>query len=135
MTGPRFDAPDQRSRKAPAPVPDKGAARAVSAGAGLPGDVVCPACGTTSVVDGVRRKEHDFCVACDYPLFWAAPRRTTLPPETLGDERLRQLPAEEHRPQAPAVVPLPWWQVDRLTWLVGLSALFVLVLDLVALVA
>ncbi|MCV2395220.1 hypothetical protein OEB99_12955 [Actinotalea sp. M2MS4P-6] len=54
--------------------------------------IVCPECGTPTVVDLSRRDSDDFCPRCDYPLFWARPRdRSEAPPEDT-DGYLRRAP-------------------------------------------
>lgn len=53
--------------------------------------VTCPQCGTVGMVTLNRRESTDFCVKCDYPLFWI-PSRIVLDASTTADGALRRLP-------------------------------------------
>lgn len=53
--------------------------------------VTCPECGTVAVVALSRRESTDFCVRCDYPLFWT-PAQIVLDSTGGSGESLRRLP-------------------------------------------
>jgi RNase P subunit RPR2 len=41
--------------------------------------ITCPACGTTTELSApLRRSADEFCVNCDYPLFWAPTAPTSI---------------------------------------------------------
>jgi hypothetical protein len=53
--------------------------------------VTCSNCGTVGMLTPNRRDSTDFCVKCDYPLFWV-PSRIVLDASTTADGSLRRLP-------------------------------------------
>lgn len=60
-------------------------------------DVECPTCGTPARIDANRRDAEDFCVTCDFPLFWAVERSVVLAAPDTGDTGLRRLPGTAGR--------------------------------------
>ena len=58
--------------------------------------VTCPECGTVATVALTRREATDFCVQCDYPLFWT-PTKIVLDAAGTADESLRRLPGASGR--------------------------------------
>lgn len=67
--------------------------------------VTCPECGTVAMVALTRRESDDFCVQCDYPLFWT-PSKIMLGGGTTSEESLRRLPGTSGRVMV-ASVPCP----------------------------
>ncbi len=59
--------------------------------------VACPECGQPAMVTLNRRQSADFCVRCDFPLFWT-PSDLLLADGGTGDS-LRRLPGAEGRQQ------------------------------------
>lgn len=68
----------------------------VSPAASLEEHVTCPECGTVAMVALTRRQAVDFCVQCDYPLFWA-PSKIALDGSATAGESLRRLPGTAGR--------------------------------------
>lgn len=58
--------------------------------------VTCPECGTVAMVALTRRESADFCVSCDFPLFWT-PSRVLLDTGDTTGESLRRLPGTSGR--------------------------------------
>jgi rRNA maturation protein Nop10 len=58
--------------------------------------VTCPECGTVAMVALTRRESNDFCVQCDYPLFWTPSKIVLDTGDTSGDS-LRRLPGTSGR--------------------------------------
>ena len=58
--------------------------------------VTCPECGTVAMVALTRRESGDFCVQCDYPLFWT-PSKIQLDSGNTAGESLRRLPGTSGR--------------------------------------
>ncbi|WP_156391219.1 MULTISPECIES: hypothetical protein [unclassified Nocardioides] len=70
---------------------------AVPTATGAPEEqVTCPECGTVAMVALTRREADDFCVQCDYPLFWT-PSKIVLDSGTTSQESLRRLPGTSGR--------------------------------------
>jgi hypothetical protein len=68
--------------------------------------VTCPECGAIQEVQLNRRDAVDFCLRCDFPLFWA-PQRVTRERDAGGEaESLRRLPGTVGRTML-ASVPCP----------------------------
>jgi hypothetical protein len=67
--------------------------------------VACPECGTVAMVALTRREAGDFCVQCDYPLFWT-PSKIVLDSAASAGESLRRLPGASGRVTV-ASVPCP----------------------------
>jgi hypothetical protein len=67
--------------------------------------VTCPECGTVATVALTRRESTDFCVQCDYPLFWT-PSKVVLGGPDTSAESLRRLPGTSGRVTV-ASVPCP----------------------------
>jgi len=67
--------------------------------------VACPECATPGTVALNRRDATDFCVACDFPLFWTP--SVVIRDQGSGDgENLRRLPGTGGR-QTVAATPCP----------------------------
>jgi hypothetical protein len=60
-------------------------------------DVTCPSCATPARVNTTRREADDFCVQCEYPLFWAVERPAPTAASGLTDTGLRRLPGTAGR--------------------------------------
>ncbi|MCU1593826.1 MAG: hypothetical protein JWO12_1218 [Frankiales bacterium] len=60
-------------------------------------EVVCPSCGTPARVNTTRREADDFCVQCEYPLFWAVERPAPSLSSLGADTGLRRLPGTAGR--------------------------------------
>jgi hypothetical protein len=58
--------------------------------------VTCPECGTVAMVALTRRESGDFCVTCDFPLFWTPSKVALDRGDTAGDS-LRRLPGTSGR--------------------------------------
>lgn len=58
--------------------------------------VTCPECGTVAMVALTRRESTDFCVQCDYPLFWT-PSKVVLDTGASETDSLRRLPGTAGR--------------------------------------
>lgn len=58
--------------------------------------VTCPECGTVAMVALTRRESTDFCVSCDFPLFWT-PSKVMLDTGDTTGESLRRLPGTSGR--------------------------------------
>lgn len=58
--------------------------------------VTCPECGTVAMVALTRREADDFCVQCDYPLFWT-PSKVVLDTGSTSGDSLRRLPGTSGR--------------------------------------
>lgn len=67
--------------------------------------VTCPECGTVAMVALTRREADDFCVQCDYPLFWT-PSKIVLGSTATAGDSLRRLPGTSGRATV-ASVPCP----------------------------
>jgi hypothetical protein len=67
--------------------------------------VVCPECGTPASATLNRRDAQDFCVKCDFPLFWT-PTEVIRDGVDGGGESLRRLPGTAGRVTV-ASVPCP----------------------------
>lgn len=61
-----------------------------------PEQVTCPECGTVAMVALTRRESTDFCVTCDFPLFWT-PSKVVLDTGDTAGESLRRLPGTSGR--------------------------------------
>ena len=83
-----FDTSLGRPLEPPLAVPTPGSA--------VPERVTCPECGTVATVALTRREATDFCVQCDYPLFWT-PSKVVLDSGTTADDSLRRLPGTAGR--------------------------------------
>ena len=59
---------------------------------GHPVRISCPECGASGLVDPTRRDAHDFCQACDFPLFWSKDQVAIGTPSDAGDDSLYRLP-------------------------------------------
>ena len=59
---------------------------------GHPVRINCPECGASGLVDPTRRDAHDFCQACDFPLFWSKDQISLGAPTDAGDDSLYRLP-------------------------------------------
>lgn len=55
-------------------------------------EIVCPECGRTSDLVAIRRSAEEFCVHCDFPLFWAPSNLPTTTPGTSAEGSRRRLP-------------------------------------------
>lgn len=98
------DDPDDTGSGAPAPLfADEQETATLSAPLAVPTptsapaeQVTCPECGTVAMVALTRRESDDFCVQCDYPLFWT-PSKVVLDSGTTAGESLRRLPGTSGR--------------------------------------
>lgn len=52
-------------------------------------ELICPECGTLAATESGRRSSTDFCANCDYPLFWAGGKATTVVPAQVADHSRR----------------------------------------------
>jgi hypothetical protein len=68
--------------------------------------VSCPECGSSAMVQPNRREAADFCVKCDYPLFWVQTDVVVTDPYGSSDESTRRLPGALGRVLV-ASVPCP----------------------------
>ncbi len=61
--------------------------------------ITCPDCGTLSEIEQLSREADEFCLECDYPLFWAPGAARALQGASVSSgEGLRRLPgAGGHR--------------------------------------
>jgi hypothetical protein len=75
------DAPTEMLTAVPAPEPPEATEL-----------VTCPECGRTATVTLNRREARDFCLGCDYPLFWTPSAVLRDPSTATADDSLRRLP-------------------------------------------
>jgi hypothetical protein len=67
----------------------------VESGAGR--EVTCPECGTVARVTVNRRESHDFCVNCDFPLFWTPSQVVRDDSDAAAHAALKRLPGTAGR--------------------------------------
>jgi len=60
-------------------------------------DIVCPECGLVTQLTAIRRAADEFCVHCDYPLFWAPTALPLVAGSVPSDATLRRLPGTAGR--------------------------------------
>jgi hypothetical protein len=77
---------------APDPVGPAPAIRPAVLPEGHPVRINCPECGASGLVDPTRRDAHDFCQACDFPLFWSKDQISLGALSDAGDDSLYRLP-------------------------------------------
>lgn len=93
----RVDVPGEQSAWRPAPVPSSGGDNAWTKRnsstdpEGRHEKITCPECGAQQSVNLNRRDAEDFCVRCDFPLFWTV-SRIERDRNTAADDSLRRLP-------------------------------------------
>ncbi|MDH3754122.1 MAG: zinc finger Ran-binding domain-containing protein [Acidimicrobiia bacterium] len=54
--------------------------------------ITCPQCGVNADLPQLNRTADEFCVKCDYPLFWAPAATATEQTTESTDANLRRLP-------------------------------------------
>lgn len=59
---------------------------------GHPVSITCPECGAPATFDPTRRDATDFCMHCDFPLFWSRERIPVGEAADAGEDALRRLP-------------------------------------------
>jgi hypothetical protein len=68
--------------------------------------VNCPECGTAAMIEPTRRDAQDFCVRCDFPLFWRKSELVLMEAQDTGGASTRRLPGTVGRAAA-ASTPCP----------------------------
>lgn len=59
--------------------------------------VSCPECGAVATITVNRRESHDFCAACDFPLFWTPNQVVIGDADLQAHAALRRLPGTAGR--------------------------------------
>jgi uncharacterized paraquat-inducible protein A len=59
--------------------------------------ITCPQCSLVTDLPVIQRSADEFCVKCDFPLFWASAATTVGPAVESTDANLRRLPGSGGR--------------------------------------